>query len=149
MARIWRSIGNTLSIHHRATYTHAANALTGSVADAFKEREALKELLGHTPLEVLAGAILGGAKVSDKIEVIAGVFFTPIDTLVIFFVVPAFFAAAPATRSCASMSLRLRTAACARYAARDGRLASIAGGADEVMLGIICKLEGTLPKGGH
>ena len=32
---------------------------------------------------------------------------------------------------------------------RDSRLASIGGGADEVMLGIICKLEGTLPKGGH
>jgi citronellyl-CoA dehydrogenase len=32
---------------------------------------------------------------------------------------------------------------------RDGRLVSIGGGADEVMLGIICKLEGTLPKGGH
>ena len=31
---------------------------------------------------------------------------------------------------------------------RDGRLASIGGGADEVMLGIICKLEGTLPRGG-
>lgn len=29
---------------------------------------------------------------------------------------------------------------------RDGRLGSIGGGADEVMLGIICKLEGTLPK---
>jgi citronellyl-CoA dehydrogenase len=29
---------------------------------------------------------------------------------------------------------------------RDGRLISIGGGADEVMLGIICKLEGTLPK---
>ncbi len=29
---------------------------------------------------------------------------------------------------------------------RDGRLVSIGGGADEVMLGIICKLEGTLPK---
>ena len=28
---------------------------------------------------------------------------------------------------------------------RDGRLASIAGGADEVMLGIISKLNGTLP----
>jgi len=28
---------------------------------------------------------------------------------------------------------------------RDGRLASIGGGADEVMLGIICKLEGTSP----
>lgn len=28
---------------------------------------------------------------------------------------------------------------------RDGRLASIGGGADEVMLGIICKYEGTLP----
>jgi citronellyl-CoA dehydrogenase len=32
---------------------------------------------------------------------------------------------------------------------RDMRLASIAGGADEVMLGIICKLEGTLPKAGR
>lgn len=32
---------------------------------------------------------------------------------------------------------------------RDGRLVSIGAGADEVMLGIICKLEGTLPKGGH
>jgi citronellyl-CoA dehydrogenase len=29
---------------------------------------------------------------------------------------------------------------------RDGRLISIGGGADEVMLGIICKLEGTLPR---
>ncbi len=29
---------------------------------------------------------------------------------------------------------------------RDGRLTSIGGGADEVMLSIICKLEGTLPK---
>ncbi len=29
---------------------------------------------------------------------------------------------------------------------RDGRLMSIGGGADEVMLGIICKLEGTLPR---
>ena len=29
---------------------------------------------------------------------------------------------------------------------RDGRLGSIGGGADEVMLGIICKLEGTLPR---
>ena len=28
---------------------------------------------------------------------------------------------------------------------RDGRLASIGGGTDEVMLGIICKLEGMLP----
>jgi len=28
---------------------------------------------------------------------------------------------------------------------RDGRLGSIGGGADEIMLGIICKLEGTLP----
>jgi len=28
---------------------------------------------------------------------------------------------------------------------RDGRLTSIGGGADEIMLGIICKLEGTLP----
>ena len=32
---------------------------------------------------------------------------------------------------------------------RDGRLTSIGGGADEVMLGIIAKLEGTLPKGGR
>jgi citronellyl-CoA dehydrogenase len=32
---------------------------------------------------------------------------------------------------------------------RDGRLTSIGGGADEIMLGIICKLEGTLPKGRH
>lgn len=31
---------------------------------------------------------------------------------------------------------------------RDGRLASIGGGADEIMLGIISKLEGTLPAGG-
>jgi citronellyl-CoA dehydrogenase len=30
---------------------------------------------------------------------------------------------------------------------RDGRLGSIGGGADEVMLGIICKYEGTLPRG--
>jgi len=29
---------------------------------------------------------------------------------------------------------------------RDGRLASIGGGADEIMLGIICKLMGILPK---
>ena len=29
---------------------------------------------------------------------------------------------------------------------RDSRLASIGGGADEIMLGIICKLDGTLPK---
>ena len=29
---------------------------------------------------------------------------------------------------------------------RDARLASIGGGADEVMLGIICKLMGILPK---
>ncbi len=32
---------------------------------------------------------------------------------------------------------------------RDNRLVSIGAGADEVMLGIICKLEGTLPKGAH
>jgi citronellyl-CoA dehydrogenase len=32
---------------------------------------------------------------------------------------------------------------------RDSRLTSIGGGADEVMLGIICKLEGTLPKVVH
>jgi citronellyl-CoA dehydrogenase len=29
---------------------------------------------------------------------------------------------------------------------RDGRLASIGGGADEVMLSILCKLMGTLPR---
>ena len=29
---------------------------------------------------------------------------------------------------------------------RDGRLTSIGGGADEIMLGIICKLDGTLPR---
>jgi acid phosphatase family membrane protein YuiD len=29
------------------------------IQDAFKEREALKELLGHTPMEVIAGAALG------------------------------------------------------------------------------------------
>jgi citronellyl-CoA dehydrogenase len=29
---------------------------------------------------------------------------------------------------------------------RDGRLASIGGGTDEIMLGIICKLMGILPK---
>lgn len=33
--------------------------LLSFIQDAFKEREALKELLGHTPLEVLAGAGLG------------------------------------------------------------------------------------------
>jgi citronellyl-CoA dehydrogenase len=33
-------------------------------------------------------------------------------------------------------------------ALRDGRLVSIGGGADEIMLGIIAKLEGTLPKKG-
>jgi citronellyl-CoA dehydrogenase len=32
---------------------------------------------------------------------------------------------------------------------RDSRLVSIGGGADEVMLSIIAKLEGTLPRGGH
>jgi citronellyl-CoA dehydrogenase len=32
---------------------------------------------------------------------------------------------------------------------RDSRLVSIGGGADEVMLGILCKLEGTLPKVAH
>ena len=32
---------------------------------------------------------------------------------------------------------------------RDGRLVSIGGGADEIMLGIIAKLEGTLPKKGR
>lgn len=35
--------------------------LLSFIQDAFKEREALKELLGHTPLEVLAGAALGTA----------------------------------------------------------------------------------------
>jgi len=29
---------------------------------------------------------------------------------------------------------------------RDGRLASIGGGTDEIMLGIVCKLMGILPK---
>ena len=33
----------------------------------------------------------------------------------------------------------------ASRAYRDTRLMSIGGGADEIMLGIICKLEGTLP----
>ena len=33
----------------------------------------------------------------------------------------------------------------ASQAYRDSRLVSIGGGADEIMLGIICKLEGTLP----
>jgi acid phosphatase family membrane protein YuiD len=33
--------------------------LISVIKDAFKEREALKELLGHTPLEVVAGAALG------------------------------------------------------------------------------------------
>ena len=32
---------------------------------------------------------------------------------------------------------------------RDSRLVSIGGGADEVMLGILCKLEGTLPRPGR
>lgn len=35
--------------------------LLSFIRDAFKEREALKELIGHTPLEVLAGAALGMA----------------------------------------------------------------------------------------
>ncbi len=33
--------------------------LLAIIRDAFAEREALKELLGHTPLEVFAGAVLG------------------------------------------------------------------------------------------
>jgi uncharacterized protein len=33
--------------------------LLSFIQEAFREREALKELLGHTPLEVLAGAVLG------------------------------------------------------------------------------------------
>jgi uncharacterized protein len=33
--------------------------LLSIIRDAFKERQALKALLGHTPLEVLAGAALG------------------------------------------------------------------------------------------
>lgn len=33
--------------------------LLSFIRDAFKEREALKELIGHTPLEVMAGAALG------------------------------------------------------------------------------------------
>ncbi|MBI3912094.1 MAG: divergent PAP2 family protein [Armatimonadetes bacterium] len=33
--------------------------LLSFIQDAFKEREALRELLGHTPLEVFAGALIG------------------------------------------------------------------------------------------
>ena len=33
--------------------------LLSIIQEAFQEREALKELLGHTPLEVIAGAALG------------------------------------------------------------------------------------------
>jgi acid phosphatase family membrane protein YuiD len=33
--------------------------LLSVIRDAYKEREKLKELLGHTPLEVMAGALLG------------------------------------------------------------------------------------------
>jgi hypothetical protein len=33
--------------------------LLSFIRDAFREREALKELIGHTPLEVVAGAALG------------------------------------------------------------------------------------------
>ena len=33
--------------------------LLATIREAFKEREALKELLGHTPLEVVAGAAIG------------------------------------------------------------------------------------------
>jgi acid phosphatase family membrane protein YuiD len=33
--------------------------LLSIIQEAFKEREALKELLGHTPLEVVCGAALG------------------------------------------------------------------------------------------
>lgn len=33
--------------------------LLSTIQEAFKEREALKELLGHTPVEVVAGAGLG------------------------------------------------------------------------------------------
>ena len=35
--------------------------LLSTIRDAFREREALKELLGHTPLEVVAGAAIGVA----------------------------------------------------------------------------------------
>ena len=42
------------------------------------------------------------------------------------------------------MGYMMETLVNRRY--RDARLASIGGGADEVMLGIICKLDGTLPK---
>ena len=35
--------------------------LLSVIKDAYKEREKLKELLGHTPLEVIAGAIIGVA----------------------------------------------------------------------------------------
>ncbi len=41
------------------------------------------------------------------------------------------------------MGFMTETPVFARY--RDGRLGSIGGGADEIMLGIICKLMGTLP----
>ena len=33
--------------------------LLSVIKDAYKEREKLKELLGHTPIEVMAGAIIG------------------------------------------------------------------------------------------
>jgi len=33
--------------------------LLSFIQEAFQEREALKELLGHTPTEVIAGAVLG------------------------------------------------------------------------------------------
>jgi citronellyl-CoA dehydrogenase len=68
--------------------------------------------------------------------------------------------ASMAKLKCGRLAARSPTAACSTGAAwaspgrqpdlaayRDSRLVSIGGGADEVMLGIICKLEGTLP--GH
>jgi acid phosphatase family membrane protein YuiD len=33
--------------------------LLSVIKEAYKEREKLKELLGHTPFEVMAGALLG------------------------------------------------------------------------------------------
>jgi acid phosphatase family membrane protein YuiD len=33
--------------------------LLSVIKEAYKEREKLKELLGHTPFEVMAGAIIG------------------------------------------------------------------------------------------
>ncbi len=66
--------------------------------------------------------------------------------------------ASMAKLKCGRLSREVADAACSTGAAwaspadnpisqayRDSRLISIGGGADEIMLGIICKLEGTLP----